>query len=71
MKRFVSFQFLNPGSARREAATYTQDNKNTELTQPDIHALSGIRTHDPSVRASEGSSSLRPRGHPDRPFYLT
>jgi hypothetical protein len=28
----------------------------------DIHALSGIRTHDPSVRASEESSCLRPRG---------
>jgi hypothetical protein len=28
-----------------------------------IHALIGIRTHDPSVRASEDSSCLRPRGH--------
>jgi hypothetical protein len=27
----------------------------------DIHALSGIQTHDPSVRASENSSCLRPR----------
>jgi hypothetical protein len=26
-----------------------------------IHALSEIRTHDPSVRASEDSSRLRPR----------
>jgi hypothetical protein len=32
----------------------------------DIHALSSIRTHDPSVRASEDSSCLRPRGHCDR-----
>jgi hypothetical protein len=32
----------------------------------DIHALSGIRTHDLSVRASEDSSCLRPRGHCDR-----
>jgi hypothetical protein len=31
----------------------------------DIHGLSGIRTHDPSVRASEDSSYLRPRGHCD------
>jgi hypothetical protein len=31
-----------------------------------IHALSGIRTHDPSVRASEDSSCLRPRGYCDR-----
>jgi hypothetical protein len=29
----------------------------------DIHALSGIGTHDPSVRASEDSSCLKPRGH--------
>jgi hypothetical protein len=28
--------------------------------------LSGIRTHDPSVRASEDSSCLRLRGHCDR-----
>jgi hypothetical protein len=32
----------------------------------DIHALSGIRTRDPSVRASEDISCLRPRGHCDR-----
>jgi hypothetical protein len=32
----------------------------------DNHALSGIRTHDPSVRASEDSSCLRQRGHCDR-----
>jgi hypothetical protein len=33
---------------------------------PNIHALSGIRTHDPSVRASEDSSCLRPCGYCDR-----
>jgi hypothetical protein len=32
----------------------------------DIHALSGIRTHDPNVRARQESSCLRPRGHSDR-----
>jgi hypothetical protein len=32
----------------------------TPLT--DIHASSGIGTHDPSVRAGEGGSCLRPRG---------
>jgi hypothetical protein len=31
-----------------------------------MHALSGIRTHDLTVRASEDSSFLRPRGHRDR-----
>jgi hypothetical protein len=33
----------------------------------DIRSLSGIRTHDPSVRTSEDSSCPRPRGHYDRP----
>jgi hypothetical protein len=31
-----------------------------------MHALSGIRTHDPSVRAGEDGSCLRPRDHCDR-----
>jgi hypothetical protein len=54
------FQFLYPihsrhdssdgGSARRKAATYMQNNTNTEQTHTDIHALSGTRNHDPSVR---------------------
>jgi hypothetical protein len=65
------FQFLNPrhswfnsldgSSAHRKVASYTQNNTDT-----DIHASSGIRTHDPSVRAGEDSSCLRPRGHCDR-----
>jgi hypothetical protein len=33
---------------------------------PNIHALSVIRTHDPSVRASEDSLCFRPRGYCDR-----
>jgi hypothetical protein len=43
----------------------------TEHTHRDIHALSGIRTHDPNVRAGGDGSYLRPRGHYDRPhkFY--
>jgi hypothetical protein len=35
-----------------------------------IHALSGIRNHYPSVRAGEDSLCLRPRGHCDRPSYV-
>jgi hypothetical protein len=31
--------------------------------QTDIHAFSGIETHEPSVRASEDISCLRLRGH--------
>jgi hypothetical protein len=40
---------------------------------PNIHALSGVRTHDPSVRASQDSSCLRPRGYCDLPLqtYFT
>jgi hypothetical protein len=34
----------------------------------DIHALSGIRTHDPSFQASEDSSCLTSLGHCDRLF---
>jgi hypothetical protein len=49
---------MDGGSARRKAATYT----NTEYTQTDIHASSGIRTHSPSVWAGEDISCLRPHG---------
>jgi hypothetical protein len=34
-----------------------------------IHALSWIQTHDPSVRVSEDSSCLRPCGYFDRHKY--
>jgi hypothetical protein len=44
--------YLNTGQHKHGINAYT----------PNIHALSGIRTNDPSVRASEDSSCLRPRG---------
>jgi hypothetical protein len=60
--RFFSFLIytqsvglLGRAISRRKAATYTQNK------------WSGIRTHEPSIRASEDSSCLRPRGHCDRP----
>jgi hypothetical protein len=56
---------LRGGSARLNAATYTQNNINTVQTHIDIHASSWIRTHDLSVRASEEGSRLRPCGHCD------
>jgi hypothetical protein len=37
--------------------------------QTDINALSGIRTHDPSVWEGEDGSCLTPRGHYDRLCY--
>jgi hypothetical protein len=47
--------------SRLKAATYKKNNTNT-----DIHASSGIRTHDPNVRAGEEISWLRPRDRPLR-----
>jgi hypothetical protein len=44
----------------------TTQTQNKRINTPNIHALSGMRTHDPSVRASEDSLCLRPRGHCDR-----
>jgi hypothetical protein len=44
----------------------TIQTQNKQIHKPNIHALSGIRTHDSSVRASEDSSCLRTRGYYDR-----
>jgi hypothetical protein len=44
----------------------TTQTQNKSLHTPNIYALSGFRTHDPSVRASEDSSCIRPRGYCDR-----
>jgi hypothetical protein len=52
-------------STSRKAAAYTRNNVHTEYTHTNIHALSEIRTHDPSVRAGKDGSFLRPSGHRD------
>jgi hypothetical protein len=44
----------------------TTQTQNKRIHTPNIYALSGIRTHDPSVRTSEDSSCLRRRGYCDR-----
>jgi hypothetical protein len=44
----------------------TTQTQNKRIHTPNIHALSGIQTHDPSVRAGEDCSCLRRRGHCDR-----
>jgi hypothetical protein len=54
---------ISPSQARY---LQTGQHKHRINGKTDIHALSGIRTHGPSVRASEGSSCLRPSGHCDR-----
>jgi hypothetical protein len=46
----------------------TTQTQNKRINTPDIHALSGFRTDDPSVRVSEDISRLRPRGYCDRPI---
>jgi hypothetical protein len=53
---------LGRRSARRKAATYTQDNTNRHTQTYD---LSGIRIHYPRVRVSEHRPCLRSRGHCD------
>jgi hypothetical protein len=63
------YDSLDGVSARREAATYTQknitQNKRTHARThtPNIHALSGIQTHDLGFRESEDSAFLRPLGY--------
>jgi hypothetical protein len=56
--------YLNTGQHRHRISAYTHTHT------PNIHASSGIRTHDPSVRANEDSSCLRPRGYCDRPLGI-
>jgi hypothetical protein len=44
----------------------TTQTQNKHIHTPNIHALSGIRTDDPSFRRSEDSSCLRPLGYCDQ-----
>jgi hypothetical protein len=60
VKRFVSLQFLNPktvGSTPRvenqPVARPLPIQTQNKHRQTNIYALSGIRTHDPSVRAGK------------------
>jgi hypothetical protein len=55
--------YLNTGQHKRRINAHTH----TQTHTPNIHALSRIRTHDHSVRASEDNSCLRPLDHRDRP----
>jgi hypothetical protein len=48
---------------------HTGQHKHRINAHTDIRALNGIRTHDPSIQASEDSSCRGPRGHCDRLFY--
>jgi hypothetical protein len=55
-------RYLSTGQHRINAYTHTHTHTHT----PNIHALSGIRTHDPRVRASEDSPYLILSGYCDR-----
>jgi hypothetical protein len=78
MKLSVSFRFLDlrqsVGLLRRVISSsqvlylYTNTEKltHTHTQILNIHALSGIRTHDPGFRSSEDSACLRPLGYRDR-----
>jgi hypothetical protein len=71
VKRFVSLQSLNlrqtveflgrvisPSQSR-----YLHTGQHKHRINANIHASSGIRTNDPSVRAGEDISCLKPRDH--------
>jgi hypothetical protein len=49
---------------------YTGQHKHRINAHTNIHASSRIRTYDPSVRASEDSSCLRPLVYRDRYYYV-
>jgi hypothetical protein len=49
---------------------YTKTEKRARTHTLNIHALSGIRTHDPGFRASEDNACVRPLGYRDRPSFV-
>jgi hypothetical protein len=55
--------FVREISPSQDRHLYTGQYKYRINAHTDSHALNGIRTHDPSVQASEDSS---PRGHRDQ-----
>jgi hypothetical protein len=57
---------VTSSSQGRYLNTRTTQTQNKRIHTPNIPALSGIRTHDPSVWDSEDSSCLRQRGYCDR-----
>jgi hypothetical protein len=73
VKRFISLHFLNPRQSggllgrgiSPSQGSYLHRTTRTQNKQTDIHALSGIRTYGPSVRAGEDISCFRPPGQCD------
>jgi hypothetical protein len=54
-------------SPSQDRYVHTGQHKHRINANTDMHSLNGLRTYGPSVRASEGSSCLRPCGHCDGP----
>jgi hypothetical protein len=61
---------LGRGISPSKARYLHKQHKRRINAHTNIHALSGIRRHDPSVRAGEDGSCLRPRSHCDRQLIL-
>jgi hypothetical protein len=57
-------------SSSQGLCLFTSTEKRMHTQTPNVHALSGIRTHDPSFRASEDSACLRPLSYRDRLWYV-
>jgi hypothetical protein len=55
-------------SPSQDRYLHTGQHKHKINADTNIHVLNGIRTHDPSVRASEDSLCLSLRGHYDQPI---
>jgi hypothetical protein len=58
-------------SPSQDRYLHTGQDKHRITAHTKIRALSGIRNHDPSVRAGEEISCIRPRGHRNRPFWIS
>jgi hypothetical protein len=68
----ASSSVSSQGRLPTHRTVYTQNKRTHSINaHTDIHASSGIRTHDPSVRPSEDSSCLRPRGYCGRKIIMT
>jgi hypothetical protein len=62
---------ISPSQGRYQNTGQHKHRINSNTHTPNIHALSGIRTYDPRVRASKDNSCLTPRGYRDRPKHTT
>jgi hypothetical protein len=60
VKRFVSLQFLNPKTVGRTPWMADQPVAKPlpTQTQTDVHAMSRVRTHDPSIRALDRADTV-------------